>query len=420
MKTILKNGNVFYHGKIQKSDIEITDEIITAIGQHLEGEEVIDCQGLLITPGFVDLHVHLREPGFEHKGTIRTETLSAKYGGYSHIVAMANTKPCMDDVQTIEDFVKRVKQDSCIHTYTYSAITEDLKGEKLTDFAANSQFDIVKGFSDDGKGVQNETMMKQAMYAAKKYNSIIVAHCEDEHELQPGACVNLSKFSEDHELVGINNASEYNHAIRDLKLAEQIGNRYHICHISTKETVEALRQYRKKGLPVSGEACPHHLILTDENIKNLNPNYKMNPPLRSREDLNALIAGINDGTITCISTDHAPHSDEEKQQPIDKAPFGIIGNQHAFSLVYTYLVKKGLIKLETVLSCMTVNPSKVIGLDHDLEIGKMANLTIIDLDEEYVITKDSLKSKATNTPFIDTKCFGAIKYHILDGKIEKL
>lgn len=168
MKTILKNGNVFYHGKIQKSDIEITDEIITAIGQHLEGEEVIDCQGLLITPGFVDLHVHLREPGFEHKGTIRTETLSAKYGGYSHIVAMANTKPCMDDVQMIEDFVKRVKQDSCIHTYTYSAITEDLKGEKLTDFAANSQFDIVKGFSDDGKGVQNETMMKQAMYADRK------------------------------------------------------------------------------------------------------------------------------------------------------------------------------------------------------------------------------------------------------------
>lgn len=420
MKTILKNGNVFYHGKIQKLDVEITDERITAIGTNLDGKEFIDCQGLLVTPGFVDLHVHLREPGFEHKGTIKTETLSAKYGGYSHIVAMANTKPCMDDVTAIQDFEKRVKKDSCIHTYTYSAITEDLKGLKLTDFEANSHFDIVKGFSDDGKGVQSEDMMKQAMLEAKKCNSIIVAHCEDENELQDGACVNLSQFSRDNGLVGINNASEYNQAIRDLKLTEQIGNRYHICHISTKETVQALREYRKKGLEVSGEACPHHLILTDENIKNLNPNYKMNPPLRSREDLNALIEGIKDGTITCISTDHAPHSEEEKQKPIAQAPFGIIGNQHAFSLVYTYLVKKGLLDLETVLNCMTVNPSRIIGLDHDLEIGKMANITVIDLNEEYVITKDSIKSKATNTPFIDTKCYGAIKYHILDGQIEKL
>lgn len=420
MKTVLKNGNVYYHGKVQKLDVEITDRHISQVGHDLTGENVIDCSNLLVTPGFVDLHVHLREPGFEHKGTIQTETLSAKYGGYSYLVAMANTKPCMDDAQTIEDFQKRVEKDSAIHTFTYSAITKDLKGQELVDFKTNSSFDIVKGFSDDGKGVQNKDMMARAMKEAKENNSIIVAHCEDESELEPGACINLSQISKDHGLTGINNASEYNHAIRDLQLSEEIGNRYHICHISTKETVAALKEYRSKGLPVSGEACPHHLILTDENIKNLNPNYKMNPPLRSIDDLNALIEGIKDGTVTCISTDHAPHSQEEKQKPIDQAPFGIIGNQHAFSLVYTYLVKKGLLDLETVLQCMTTNPSQVIGLDHDLEVGKLANIAIIDLNEEYTITKENIKSKAVNTPFLDTKCFGLVKYHILDGKIEKL
>lgn len=420
MKTVLKNGNVYYHGKVQKLDVEITDRHISQVGHDLTGENVIDCSNLLVTPGFVDLHVHLREPGFEHKGTIQTETLSAKYGGYSYLVAMANTKPCMDDAQTIEDFQKRVEKDSAIHTFTYSAITKDLKGQELVDFKTNSSFDIVKGFSDDGKGVQNKDMMARAMKEAKENNSIIVAHCEDESELEPGACINLSQMSKDHGLTGINNASEYNHAIRDLQLSEEIGNRYHICHISTKETVAALKEYRSKGLPVSGEACPHHLILTDENIKNLNPNYKMNPPLRSIDDLNALIEGIKDGTVTCISTDHAPHSQEEKQKPIDQAPFGIIGNQHAFSLVYTYLVKKGLLDLETVLQCMTTNPSQVIGLDHDLEVGKLANIAIIDLNEEYTITKENIKSKAVNTPFLDTKCFGLVKYHILDGKIEKL
>ena len=420
MKTVLKNGNVYYHGKVQKLDVEITDRHISQVGHDLTGENVIDCSNLLVTPGFVDLHVHLREPGFEHKGTIQTETLSAKYGGYSYLVAMANTKPCMDDAQTIEDFQKRVEKDSAIHTFTYSAITKDLKGQELVDFKTNSSFDIVKGFSDDGKGVQNKDMMARAMKEAKENNSIIVAHCEDESELEPGACINLSQMSKDHGLTGINNASEYNHAIRDLQLSEEIGNRYHICHISTKETVAALKEYRSKGLPVSGEACPHHLILTDENIKNLNPNYKMNPPLRSIDDLNALIEGIKDGTVTCISTDHAPHSQEEKQKPIDQAPFGIIGNQHAFSLVYTYLVKKGLLELETVLQCMTTNPSQVIGLDHDLEVGKLANIAIIDLNEEYTITKENIKSKAVNTPFLDTKCFGLVKYHILDGKIEKL
>ena len=420
-KTLFKNGNVFYHGKLQKLDVLIEDELISKVAKSIdEGDQVIDLQGKLLTPGFVDLHVHLREPGFEHKETIATGTNSAKYGGYSHIVAMANTKPCMDDVETIRDFTNRVKKDAKIHTYTYSAITTDLKGQELVDFKANSQEDIVAGFSDDGRGVQSTEMMEAAMKAAKSVNSIIVAHCDDESELQPGACVNLGDFSKENNLVGINNASEYKHAMRDLQLANEIGNRYHICHISTKETVAALKKARQTNPLVSGEACPHHLILTDENIKDLNPNYKMNPPLRSKEDLEALIEGINEGVVTVISTDHAPHAENEKQQHISKAPFGIIGSQHAFSLMYTYLVKKGLIPLETVLACMSINPAKVIGIKHDLEVGYKANLAVFDLDEEYLITKESIKSKSTNTPFLQTKCFGALKYHVLDGKITKI
>ena len=420
-KVLFKNGDVFYHGKIQKLDVLIENDKIIDIKQNIDqADEIIDIAGKLLTPGFIDIHVHLREPGFEHKETIATGTNSAKYGGYTHLVAMANTIPCMDDVETIRDFKRRVEKDAKVHTYTYSAITKELKGQELVDFDANSKETIVVGFSDDGKGVQSKDMMEAAMKAAKANDSIIVAHCEDEGELKPGACINDGNYAKDHDLVGINNASEYNHAVRDLKLADEIGNRYHICHISTKETVAALKEARKTNSLVSGEACPHHLILTDDNIKDMNPNYKMNPPLRSKEDLEALIAGINDGTVTVISTDHAPHAIAEKNKPIDKAPFGIIGNQHAFSLMYTYIVKKGLIPLEKVLTCMSLNPAKVIEIDHDLEIGYKANLAVFDLEEEYTITKDNIKSKSINTPFLDTKCYGVLKYHVLDGVITKI
>lgn len=420
-KILFKNGNVFYHNKLQKLDVMIEDDKIIAIEPEInEADEIIDLAGKLLTPGFVDIHVHLREPGFEHKETIATGTTSAMYGGYTHLVAMANTIPCMDDVATIRDFTLRVAKDAKVHTYTYSAITTELKGQELVDFDANSKESIVVGFSDDGKGVQSKEMMEKAMKAAKANNSIIVAHCEDEAELKPGACINEGNYAKDHDLVGINNASEFNHAIRDLQLASQIGNRYHICHISTKETVEALAKARQTNDLVSGEACPHHLILTDDNIKDLNPNYKMNPPLRSKEDLKALIQGINDGSVTVISTDHAPHAIEEKNKPIDKAPFGIIGNQHAFSLMYTYLVKKGLISLEKVLECMSINPAKVIKIKHDLEVGYQANFAVFDLDEEYTITKENIKSKSINTPFLDTKCLATLKYHVLDGQVTKI
>ena len=275
--------------------------------------------------------------------------------------------------------------------------------------------DIVLGFSDDGKGVQDDEMMELAMQLAGNIDSIIVAHCEDESELH-GGCIHDGQYAKEHGLVGINSASEYKQVARDLELVKHIHNRYHVCHISTLETVDLLRQAKREGMRVSGEVSPHHLILTEDNIKDCHPNYKMNPPLRSKEDHQALIRGLNDHTIEVIATDHAPHAREEKDRPIQNAPFGIIGIQHAFPLIYTYLVKKGLVSLETVLDALTIGPAKVLHLDADIEINKEANLCIFDLDEEFEIKEEDIKSKSINTPFLGVHCYGKIYANIIHGK----
>ncbi len=418
-KTLFKNGNVYYQGKIRKLDILVEDEKISDIAPEITDQgTIIDIEGKLVSLGFVDLHVHLRQPGYEHKETVATGTLAALYGGYSHVVAMANTNPVMDDVETIARLEEIIEKDAMVHTYSYSAITKNLAGKELVDFKANLESKIIVGFSDDGRGVQEAKMMEVAMKEAKKYDSLIVAHCEDEEELVTGGSINLSKTSEQLELVGINNASESNQACRDLVMASEIKNRYHICHISTKETIGCLAKYHNDL--ISGEVCPHHLILCDEDVQKDNPNFKMNPPLRSKDDVASLIGALNSGVVTCISTDHAPHSIEEKSVAIDKAPFGIIGSQHAFCLCYTHLVKKGLVALETILDSMSANPARVLRIDHRLEIGAKANFNVIDLDKEFVITKESIKSKSINTPFLNTKVSGLVAYNIIDGKVHNL
>lgn len=418
-KTLFKNGNVYYQGKIQKTDILIEDELIIDIAPDIQEQgTVVDITDKLVSLGFVDLHVHLRQPGYEHKETVATGTLAALYGGYSHVVAMANTNPVMDDLKTIGELEKAIAANSKVHTFSYSAITKNLAGKELVDFSANLTNKIIVGFSDDGRGVQEGAMMKEAMLLAKKHDSLIVAHCEDEAELVTGGSINLSQVSDKLDLVGINNASEANQACRDLVMANQIGNRYHICHISTRETIACLRKYHNEL--ISGEVCPHHLILCDEDVQKDNPNFKMNPPLRSKEDVAALIDALNDGVVTCISTDHAPHSEAEKAVAIEKAPFGIIGSQHAFSLCYTHLVQKGLVKLETILDCMSSNPAKVLRIDHELKVGAKANFNVIDLNKEFVITKESIKSKSTNTPFLNTAITGLVLYNIIDGQIHNL
>ena len=341
------------------------------------------------------------------------------YGGYGTIVAMANTNPCMDDIETVLDFKHRVEQDGCVNIYTYSAITQNLQGQKLVDMARLIDEDIVVGFSDDGKGVQSDEMMELAMQLASNLDSIIVAHCEDESELH-GGCIHEGRYAKEHHLIGINSASEYKQVARDLEIVRQYHNRYHVCHISTKETVALLNEAQKEGLSVSGEASPHHLILTEDNIQDCHPNFKMNPPLRSQEDHQALIQGLNDRTITVIATDHAPHARDEKNTSIQNAPFGIIGLQHAFPLLYTYLVKKNLVSLETILDALTVGPAQVLHFDCQVQTGSLANLCIFDLDQSFTIEEKDLKSKSANTPFLGTTCYGRIFANIMNGEFINL
>ena len=412
---LLKNAMLYRNRKFEQCDIYVEDGVIQSILPDIDKDvETINLRGQLVSHNFIDIHTHLREPGFEHKETIATGTNAALYGGYGTVVAMANTNPCMDNQQTIDDFKERVFKDAKVNVYTYSAITKGLKGIELVDMENLVENANVLGFSDDGKGVQNAEMMELAMQLVSNIDSIIVAHCEDESELH-GGCIHDGKYAKEHGLVGINNASEFNHVARDLEFVKLYKTRYHVCHVSTKETVALLRQAKKDGLKVSGEAAPHHLILTDENIKDCHPNYKMNPPLRSKEDLDALIQGLNDGTLTVIATDHAPHSREEKAQPIQKAPFGIIGIQQAFSLLYTYLVLKDLVSLETVLDALTIGPAEVLRLDGDVEVGKVANLCIFDLSKQYTISEENNKSKSVNTPFLGVTVNGLLTANIING-----
>ncbi len=417
---LLKNANLYKDQKFQIVDILIENGIITKIGDDIEKDVLTyDLKGKMVSHNFIDMHVHLREPGFEHKETIATGSLSALYGGYGTIVAMANTQPCMDNLDTVHDFEKRVEKDGHVNVYTYSAITKGLQGKELVDMAHLVEEDIVLGFSDDGKGVQSDEMMDLAMQLASNVDSIIVAHCEDESELH-GGCIHDGIYAKEHGLTGINSASEYKQVERDLELVRHYQNRYHVCHISTKETVDLLRQAKHEGLPVSGEASPHHLILTEENIKDCHPNYKMNPPLRSKADHQALIKGLNDQTIKVIATDHAPHAREEKDRPIQDAPFGIIGIQHAFPLLYTYLVKKDVVSLETILDALTIGPAHVLRLKGTVDEGDVANLCVFDLEQSFEILEKDIKSKSINTPFLNVQCYGKIIANIINGKMMKM
>ena len=413
---LLKNARLYRNHCFEETDILVENGYIKKIQNNLESSyPTIELNGMLVSHNFIDIHTHLREPGYEYKETIETGSLAALYGGYGTIVAMANTNPCMDNQETIDDFTKRVQKDGHVNVYTYSAITKGLKGQELVDMKQLVQNDIVLGFSDDGKGVQSQNMMEDAMKLAKQVHSIIVAHCEDESELH-GGCVHDGKYAKEHHLPGINSASEYKQVARDLDIVRQYKNRYHVCHISTKETVQLLKKAREEGLSVSGEVAPHHLILTEENIKDCHPDYKMNPPLRSKEDHQALLQGLNDRVMTVIATDHAPHSREEKAKSIQEAPFGIIGIQYAFPLLYTYLVKNGLVSLDVILDALTIGPAEVLHLDASIEDGKLANLCVFDLNDTFEINEEINRSKSINTPFLNVKCYGKIKANILNGK----
>lgn len=361
-----------------------------------------------ILPGLVDVHVHLREPGFSYKEDVATGTLAGAKGGFTDVFSMPNLNPVPDSVENIKVQLTAIKEKAVINVYPYASITEKEKGEKLVDFDALSPYCIA--FSDDGKGVQNDDMMESAMLKAKALNKIICAHCEDE-TLLFGGYIHKGEYAKKHGHKGICSESEWKQVERDLKLVEKTGCAYHVCHISTKETVDLIRNAKKKGLNVTCETAPHYLVFNDNDLIE-DGSFKMNPPIRSEEDRLALIEGIKDGTIDMIATDHAPHSFEEKSRGLKDSNFGIVGLETSFAICYTYLVKTGIISFEKLVELMSVNPSKRFNLKQSAD-----KFTMFDLSNEFIIDSNAFVSKGKSTPFNGKKVYGKCILTVLDGKV---
>ncbi|GGL44577.1 dihydroorotase [Sporolactobacillus putidus] len=419
MNVLLKNGKAFLNGSIRKADILIKEDKIVKIAEHIEPEEnvqVIHADDKLVSPGFIDVHVHLRDPGLEYKETIKTGSKAAARGGFTTICAMPNTKPVPDNTEALKLIQKRIREEAVVHVLPYGAITEELTSERLTDIAALKKMNVF-ALSDDGVGVQSARVMLEAMKKAAENDLAIVAHCED-NSLIYGGVVHDGPFARKRRLPGIPSVCESVQIARDVLLAEAAGVHYHVCHVSTKESVRVIRDAKRAGIHVTAEVTPHHLILSDSDIPEIDTNYKMNPPLREQADREALIEGLLDGTIDVIATDHAPHASFEKAQPIGKAPFGIVGSETAFPLLYTHLVETGRLSLVTLLDKMTAKPAEIFELGAGrLREGAEADITVIDLQKEKAIDVNEFASKGKNTPFNGWTCKGWPELTMVGGRI---
>ncbi|HHY74552.1 MAG TPA: dihydroorotase [Bacillus bacterium] len=420
MSLLLKNCTLLNStGELVKKDLLIENGVISQIAdaiQHENADKIVDVVGKLVTPGFVDLHVHLREPGGEKKETIATGTLAAARGGFTTVAAMPNTRPVPDTKEQIEWLNNRIKETANVRVLPYASITIRELGEELTDFLALKEAGAF-AFTDDGVGVQSAGMMLQAMKNAAALDMAIVAHCEDNSLINKGA-VHEGEFSKKHQMNGIPSVCESVQIARDVLLAEATGCHYHVCHISTKESVRVVRDAKRAGINVTAEVTPHHLLLCDEDIPSLDTNYKMNPPLRGKEDRDVLIEGLLDGTIDFIATDHAPHTEEEKAWPITEAPFGIVGLETAFPLLYTNFVQSGKMTLKQLVDYLASKPCETFNLPYGkIEVGSIADLAIIDLEQEEAIDRENFLSKGKNTPFNGWNCKGWNTATIVNGKI---
>lgn len=411
-------------GELVTGHIVVKDGIIQEVklGESLSsltestGAEIIDAAGKLVTPGFIDMHVHLREPGFEHKETIETGTRSAAKGGFTTIACMPNTKPVTDNAEVVSFVREKARQAGLVNVLPYAAITKGEQGQELTDFASLKEAGAI-GYTDDGVGVQSAQMMKDAMALAASLDMPVIAHCED-NSLVVGAPVAEGSFAKRHGLKGIPNESEAIHVGRDILLAEATGVHYHVCHVSTEQSIRLIRQAKEIGIRVTAEVCPHHLILSEEDIPGLDTNWKMNPPLRSRRDVEACIQALEEGTIDMIVTDHAPHSAEEKARGMLQSPFGIVGFETAFPLLYTKFVKTGRWSLEFLVKKMTQIPADVFRLSAGrLEAGAPADLTLIDLEKEQEVNPEQFASKSNNTPFGGWRLVGWPVMTIVQGRV---
>ncbi len=416
MDCLLKNANVYIDGSFKKTDIYIKDDIIVSVDGNVHNSESVvsfDFNNKYIFPGFTDVHVHLREPGFLCKETIETGTKAAARGGYTSVCAMPNLKPVPDSAENIKAEADIIEKTAVVHVHPYGAITVGEMGRELADLEGMAPYAIA--FSDDGHGVQSDDMMKSAMLKSKELGKMIVAHCEV-NSLLEGGYIHKGKYAELHGHKGICSESEWKQIERDIGLVKETGCAYHVCHISTKESVELIRKAKSEGVNISCETGPHYLVLNDMDLKE-EGRFKMNPPIRDESDRLALIEGIKDGTIEFIATDHAPHTAEEKSKGLKNSLMGVVGLETAFPIVYTELVRKGIITLEKAIELLNENAIKRFGIGSKIAEGQPADLTVFDLDDEYEIDPKDFISKGKSTPFEGWKVFGKCLMTMVNGEI---
>lgn len=420
MSILIKNGRVIDPDTKTDEvlDMYIEDDKIEAVGKDLEQEAdtVVDAEGCYVMPGLIDLHVHLRDPGLTYKETVESGARAAAHGGFTTILAMPNTKPVTDDRLNVRYVHNKAKMNAPIRVLQVGAVTKGQLGKELADIRGMAQ-EGAPAISEDGKSVMDSGIYRQAMKIAKECQIPVFAHCEDIN-LVEGGVVNADPKMEAMGLKGISNAVEDIIVARDILLAKETGVKLHLCHCSTKDSVRMVKEAKKEGVCVTAEVCPHHFTLSTEDIDSKDANYKMNPPLRTREDVEALREGLKEDIMEVIATDHAPHSAEEKQRPIEKAPFGIVGLETAVALTITELVDTGILTPMQMAEKMSYNPAKIIGLDRgSLAVGKAADVVVIDPEETYAIDVNTFESKGRNTPFHGRKVKGKVKMTIYNGQI---
>ena len=421
MKLLIQNGHVLdpLTGLDDISDVLVEGTKIVKVAKeiHEEAAQTIDAAGCYVMPGLIDLHVHLRDPGLTHKETLESGGRAAARGGVTTVCAMPNTKPVTDTAEMVDKLPRRAAVESPIHVIQLGAVTKGEKGEELADIRGMAKAGC-HAISEDGKSVMNAALYRKGMKLAKECNISVFAHCEDINMVE-GGVMNAGAKAEALGVKGITNSVEDVIVARDILLAKETGVRLHLCHCSTADSVRMIEAAKKAGLPVTGEVCPHHFILSDEDINENNGQYKMNPPLRSKADVEALREGLKSGIMDVISTDHAPHAEEEKNLPMEQAAFGIVGLETSASLTYTQLVEKGVLTPMQMAEKMSYNPARILGLDDKGSVseGKTADLMIFDPSKEYRIDKNTFLSKGKNTPFDGYPVKGEVCCTIVDGRI---
>ncbi|TVP92463.1 dihydroorotase [Alkalibacterium sp.] len=420
MSLLIKNASIINENQqTQVTDIYIEKNMISEVQPIIKknADRVIDARGRLVTPGLIDVHVHLREPGYEYKETIKTGAEAAARGGFTTICAMPNVNPEPDTVENLERIMKIISEEACIKVKQYVPITKGLTSDELTNQKALLEAGAF-AFTNDGVGVQTAGTMYKAMQQAALLDSTIVAHTEDDSLLFEGGVMHEGSRNKELNLPGMLQLTESTQIARDVLLAEDTGVHYHVCHVSSKESVRVIRDAKKAGINVTAEVSPHHLLLCEDDIPGDTSQYKMNPPLRGRDDQEALLEGLIEGTIDMIATDHAPHSDAEKSGSMIDSPFGIVGSETAFSLLYTHLVESGKLTLSQLIDSLTTHPARIFSFaEGKLQAGSPADLACFDLDNETEIRKEDFRSKSSNTPFLGWKVKGSTVFTIVDGQL---